>query len=115
MTKPHVSIRVKNMEQSIKYYRGLGYDLGYPIYCKSIGGLYVAFGMKKGYPTIELLETGEKVSGGLDHLTIGWGYDIDKSKLDIVEENRIPELGVKTILFFGPNDEKLELFESLGK
>jgi len=114
MTKPHVCIRVKNMGESIKYYKRLGYDVGSPILCNSIGGKFVAFGMKKGYPSIELLETGEEV-GGFDHLTVGWGYDIDKSQFDILEENIIPELGVKTILFYGINGEKLEIFNDLDQ
>lgn len=112
MTIPHVCIRVKNLEKSIKYYRGLGFDVGNPIYAQSISSM-IAFAMKKGYPTIELLETGEE-NAGIDHITIG-AYDIDQSKLNIIEENDILELGVKTKLFFGPNGEKLEIFEYADK
>lgn len=113
MTKPHVCIRVKNLEESIKYYRGLGFDVGRPVFAQSIGGMWLAFAMKKGYPTIELLETGEE-NAGIDHITIG-AYDVDQSKLKIVEENNIPELGVKTKIFYGINGEKLEIFEDVEK
>lgn len=112
MTIPHVCIRVKNLEESIKYYRGLGFDVGNPIYAQSISSK-VAFAIKKGYPAIELLETGEE-NAGIDHITVG-AYDVDQSKLRVVEENNIPELGVKTKIFFGPNGEKLEIFEDVDE
>jgi len=113
MTKAHVCIRVKNIEQSIEYYQGLGYKVGKPIFAQSLGGMWIAFANKEGYPTIELLETGEE-NAGIDHITVG-ASDIDQSKLDIIETNNIPELGIKTKLFFGLNGEKLEIFEELDK
>lgn len=106
MTLPHISIGVKNLSESIKFYKNIGYDLGKPIYCESLGGKYLVFGVKKGFPVIELVEGGE----GIDHITVGESEVILKTNPEIIEVNKIPELGVTTKIFLGPDGERLELF-----
>ena len=117
----HIGIRVKNIEQSIDFYKRLGFTLDKEV---SIH-VRIAF-MSAGTCLIELIERKPEAdcTGIIDHIAIevcgiedviaaskANGIAIDETKIMTIE---LPEIGsIKNVFFVGPDGEGLEFFEHL--
>lgn len=97
---PHVAVNVSDMEASQRFYEGLDFAVRDYGYIPSIGAR-VAMVFKAGFPPIELVEHKEGgVKLGFDHVT---------ATNPLCQVGRpIPELGIRTEMFYGPDGEKLE-------
>lgn len=109
MIEPHVCIKVSSMSKSLSFYQDFGYELDTYQKCDSLDGAIVMLLIKgNGFPNIELVESLDDVVG-IDHVTVGISGS-PTGQPDIVEEKDIPELGVSTRIFRGPDGEKLEVY-----
>jgi len=117
----HIGIRVKNIEQSIDFYKRLGFTLDKEV---SIH-VRIAF-MSAGTCLIELVETKPEAdcAGIIDHIAIEVcgiedvvascktnGIAIDETTIRTIELSGLG--GVKNVFFAGPDGERLEFFEHL--
>ena len=104
MIFPHVAINVSNMEKSKSFYEKLDFAVKDYGYIPSIRAR-IAMASKPGFPPIELVEHKEGGLIGFDHVTV-----VNSS---CQKGNSIPELGIRTEMFYGPDGEKLETKEDL--
>ena len=117
----HIGIKVKDMEESIKFYTEvLGFELTSQ---QQLGTSHLAF-LNIGTCLLELIQSAvyeERTAGQVDHIAVevkGIEALVEKLKAQGVKflsdnVNVAPTLldGVKNIFFVGPNGERFEFFE----
>ena len=115
----HIGIPTDNIDQTIDFYRSLGFELALRT---ANGDEQVAF-LKLGDLVIETYQNfkAARINGAVDHIAINV-TDVDEARriadgmgLEVIEEGQLPfwENGVKYFTILGPNREKLEFNQYL--
>ena len=115
----HIGIPTNDLNQTIEFYRSLGFDLALRT---ANGDEQVAF-LRLGDLTIETYQNfkAAHVNGAVDHVAINV-VDVDEArriadalKLEVIEEGQLPfwDNGVKYFTVLGPNREKIEFNQYL--
>ena len=115
----HIGIPTKDIEETIRYYTALGFEVAHRATCN---GDPVAF-LKLGDLIIETYQSSQAAgrAGAVDHFAINV-TDVDEARriadgmgLNVIEEGKLPfwANGVQYFTILGPNSEKIEFNQYL--